>query len=349
MDTIQSTKKPHPISDTENQLVSLIVPCFNEEQALPIFYSTVLPLIDNISDYNFELLFVDDGSSDKTLTILQDLTQKDARIGYLSFSRNFGKEAAMLAGLEKSHGDFVVMMDADLQDPPALIPKMLNYLEHNPNVDSVGTRRVSREGEPPIRSLCARLFYRLINRMTDVEMVDGARDFRLMRRDMVNAILSCPEYNRYSKGIWSFVGFKTKWFEYENVKRSAGETHWSFWKLVSYAIDAIVDFSTIPLLLAAFLGMLFCLCAFVVVFIIILRTLILGDPVPGWPSLACIIVFVSGIQLLFLGIVGVYLSKTYLETKRRPHFVIKDSRTPKGNRHISKQEKKLKENSLSKD
>lgn len=308
--------------------VSIIIPCYNEAPVLPLFYREISRTLASLSPYQFELLFINDGSKDDTLKIIKDLSKQDRRIRYISFSRNFGKEAALLAGLEHATGDYVAVMDADLQDPPALLPEMLDFLEQNPDYDSTATRRVSRKGEPPIRSFCARIFYKLINKMSKVEMVDGARDYRLMTRQMVDAILECHEYNRYSKGLWSFVGFKTKWFEFKNIERAAGETHWSFWKLFKYAIEGIVAFSTIPLTLSAFFGILFCLIAFIIIVVIICKTLIFGDPVSGWPSLVCIIMFVSGIQLLFLGIIGEYLAKTYLETKRRPHYIIKDSNLP---------------------
>ena len=245
------------------------------------------------------------------------------RIRYVSFSRNFGKEAAMLAGLDYATGDYITLMDADLQDPPRLLPEMLKYI--NEGYDCVGTRRVTRKGEPPIRSFFARMFYKLINKLSKVEMVDGARDYRLMTKQMVDAITSTREYNRYSKGLWSFVGFKTKWLEFENVERVAGETKWSFWKLFKYAIEGIVAFSTVPLTMAAFLGILFCLIAFIMILVIIFKTVMWGDPVGGWPSLACIIIFVSGIQLFFMGIFGEYLAKTYLETKKRPIYIVKET------------------------
>lgn len=305
--------------------VSIIVSCYNESAALPLFYSEISKILDLLPHYRFELIFVNDGSKDNTISIIQELTSQDSRIRYISFSRNFGKEAAMLAGLEHASGDLITFMDADLQDPPSLLPEMLDFLEQNPDYDSVATRRVSRKGEPPIRSFCARVFYKLINAMSKVEMVDGARDYRLMTRQMVDAILECQEYNRYSKGLWSFVGFQTKWIEFKNVERAAGETHWSFWKLFKYAIEGIVAFSTVPLTLSAFFGILFCLIAFIIIIVVICKTLIFGDPASGWPSLVCIIMFVSGVQLLFLGVIGEYLAKTYLETKHRPHYIIKES------------------------
>ena len=304
--------------------ISVIVSCYNEEESLPLFYQEMNKVMEELKKYKFELIFVNDGSKDKTLEVIKTLRKKDNRVRFVSFSRNFGKEAAMLAGLDYSTGDYVTLMDADLQDPPKMLPEMLKYIEED-GYDCVGTRRVTRKGEPPIRSFFARRFYKLINKMSKVEMVDGARDYRLMTRQMVEAILNCREYNRYSKGLWSFVGFKTKWLEFENVQRVAGETKWSFCKLFKYAIEGIVAFTTVPLTIAAFLGILFCFIAFVMIVVIICKTLIWGDPVSGWPSLACIIIFVSGIQLFFMGIFGEYLAKTYLETKKRPIYIVKET------------------------
>lgn len=303
--------------------ISVIVSCYNEEESLPLFYKEMNKVMEEMASNEFELVFVNDGSNDKTLDVIKSLREKDTRIRYVSFSRNFGKEAAMLAGLDYATGDYITLMDADLQDPPRLLPAMLEYI--NDGYDCVGTRRVTRKGEPPIRSFFARMFYKLINKLSKVEMVDGARDYRLMTRQMVDAITSTREYNRYSKGLWSFVGFKTKWLEFENVERIAGETKWSFWKLFKYAIDGIVAFSTVPLTMAAFLGILFCLIAFIMILVIVFKTIIWGDPVGGWPSLACIIIFVSGIQLFFMGIFGEYLAKTYLETKKRPIYIVKET------------------------
>ena len=303
--------------------ISVIVSCYNEEESLPLFYKEMNKVMEEMVGNEFELVFVNDGSSDKTLDVIKSLREKDTRIRYVSFSRNFGKEAAMLAGLDYATGDYITLMDADLQDPPRLLPAMLEYI--NDGYDCVGTRRVTRKGEPPVRSFFARMFYKLINKLSKVEMVDGARDYRLMTRQMVDAITSTREYNRYSKGLWSFVGFKTKWLEFENVERIAGETKWSFWKLFKYAIDGIVAFSTVPLTMAAFLGILFCLIAFIMILVIVFKTVMWGDPVGGWPSLACIIIFVSGIQLFFMGIFGEYLAKTYLETKKRPIYIVKET------------------------
>ena len=306
------------------KILSIIVPCYNEEQALPFFYQEIDKVSKELKELNFELIFVNDGSNDKTLEVLKEYHQKDKRVKYLSFSRNFGKEAAMYAGLEHSKGDYVTIMDADLQDPPSLLKEMYQLTEKE-GYDCVGTRRVTRKGEPPIRSFCARMFYKLINRLSKVEMVDGARDYRFMNRKMVNAILELKEYNRYSKGLFSFVGFKTKWLEYENINRVAGETKWSFWKLFIYALDGITAFSTVPLVLSAILGLVFCLISFVMIIAIIIKTLVYGDPVSGWPSLVCIIFLCSGVQLFCMGIIGQYLSKTYLETKKRPIYIIGES------------------------
>ncbi len=269
-----------------------------------------------------EILYIDDGSKDGTVAEVKKLRERDENVRLVSFSRNFGKEAAIYAGLEKSKGDYVVMMDADLQDPPALLPEMFTHIHEG--YDSVATRRVSRKGEPPIRSFFARLFYRLVNRISKTEIVDGARDYRLMTRQVVDAILRMTEYNRFTKGIFGWVGFKTKWMEYENIERAHGETKWSFWKLFLYAIDGITAFSTVPLALASIMGVVFCIVAFLLIFIIVVKTLLFGDPVGGWPSMVCIMCMVSGVQLLCLGIVGQYLSKTYMEVKRRPIYLVKE-------------------------
>lgn len=305
--------------------ISVIVSCYNEEEALPLFYEEIVKVAKKMNKKaDFEFLFVNDGSKDKTLEILRSLAKKDKRVRYISFSRNFGKEAAMYAGLENSTGDYVTLMDADLQDPPALLPEMFDLIK-NDGYDSVGTRRVTRKGEPPIRSFFARCFYKIINKMSKVEMVDGARDYRLMTRQVVDSIISLKEYNRYSKGLFSFVGFETKWLEYENVERVAGETKWSFWKLFKYAIEGIVAFTTAPLTLAALLGLIMCAISFLAIIFVFVRALIFGDPVSGWPSTICIILFVTGIQLLCMGIMGEYLAKNYLETKRRPIYIIKET------------------------
>ena len=305
--------------------ISVVVSCYNEEKALPLFYKEIerVRMQDFEGVAEFEYIFVNDGSKDKTLEIIKKLRENDAKVRYVSFSRNFGKEAAMFAGLEASTGDYVAVMDADLQDPPSLLKQMFNEIKYE-GYDSVGTRRVTRKGEPVIRSLFARMFYKIINKMSDIEMVDGARDFRLMKRQVVDAIISLKEYNRYSKGLFSFVGFDTKWLEYENIERVAGETKWSFWKLFKYALEGITAFSTVPLVLSSVLGLIFCLIAFLTIVVIIIKTLVFGDPTSGWPSLVCIIVFVSGVQLFSMGVLGQYLSKTYLEVKNRPIYIIKE-------------------------
>ncbi len=304
--------------------ISVIVSCYNEEESIPLFYQEMDEVSKKMEFVDFEFVFVNDGSKDDTLTELKELAKKDNRVRFISFSRNFGKEAAMFAGLENVTGDYVTLMDADLQDPPSMLPEMYRVLKEE-GYDQVGTRRVTRKGEPPIRSFFARCFYKIINKMSKVEMVDGARDYRLMTRQVVNSILSLKEYNRYSKGLFSFVGYETKWLEYENVERVAGETKWSFWKLFKYAIEGIVAFTTVPLSIAAVMGIIICVIAFVSIFVIIVKTLVFGDQVGGWPSMVCILLFVSGIQLLCMGIIGQYLAKTYLETKNRPIYLIKET------------------------
>ena len=304
--------------------ISIIVPCYNEEKSLPLFYEELIKNINEFQNSEFEILFINDGSTDGTLEQIKKLAESDTRIKYISFSRNFGKESAIYAGLEKSTGDFVTIMDADLQDPPALLKEMYSAVTVE-DYDAVGTRRTNRKGEPIVRSFFAKLFYKIINRMSKIEMVDGARDYVFMKKNVVDAILSLKEYNRYSKGLFSFVGFNVKWLEYENVQRVAGKTKWSFWKLFSYALEGITAFSTTPLIFSSLLGLMFCLVAFIFIVIIIIKTLILGDPTSGWPSLVCIIFMVSGIQLFSLGIIGQYLSKTYLEVKKRPIYIIKES------------------------
>ena len=311
------------------ELLSIIVPCYNEEKVLPLFYneiSKVAAAMEAEFKTKFEFLFVDDGSRDGTCAAVRALQKQDKRVRYLGFSRNFGKEAAMYAGLTECRGDYAVIMDADLQDPPALLPQMYRALKDpSLGLDCAATRRVTRKGEPPIRSFFARMFYKLINKISKTEIVDGARDFRMMSRRMVDAILSVGEVNRFSKGIFGWVGFKTQWFEYENIERAAGETKWSFWKLFLYSLDGIVAFSTAPLAVASVAGMLLFLVAVVLIILIIVRTLVWGDPTAGWPSLVCIICLIGGIQLLCIGILGQYLSKTYLETKRRPIYILKDN------------------------
>lgn len=306
------------------KLLSAIVPCYNEEENVADFYQE---FIKNESffrekEVELELWYINDGSKDHTAREVKKLIEKDKRVHLLSFSRNFGKEAALYAGMEKANGDFVVFLDADLQDPPSLLPEMYGYLEQG--YDSVATRRVTRKGEPPIRSLFARLFYRLMKKFSKTEIMDGARDYRLMTRQVVDAILSMPEYNRFSKGIFGWVGFETKWLEFENIERKKGETKWSFWKLFIYSLEGITAFSTAPLAFAAFMGVLFCVAAFVFIIFIIVRKLLFGDPTSGWPSLVCIISLISGVQLFCLGIVGQYLAKTYMEVKRRPIYLVKE-------------------------
>lgn len=305
--------------------ISIIVPCYNEEKAIPLFYEELLKNLKGFSKtVEFEILFINDGSKDDTLKIVKDLAIKDSKVKYISFSRNFGKEAAIFAGLENATGDYVTLMDADLQDPPSLLKEMYQAVTKE-GYDAVGTRRSTRKGEPIIRSFFARLFYKLINKMTSIEMVDGARDYVFMKRIVADAIISLKEYNRYTKGLFSFVGFNVKWIEYKNVQRVAGETKWSFWKLTKYALEAITAFSTTPLILASFIGILFCIISFLLILVIIGKTIIFGDPTSGWPSLVCIIFMLSGIQLFFLGIIGQYLAKTYLEVKQRPIYIIKDT------------------------
>ena len=309
-----------------SKLCSCIVPCFNEEEVIPLYYEEMQKVRkQEEGKIDFEIIFIDDGSKDKTLEVIKKLSEQDECIHYVSFSRNFGKEAAMYAGFEHANGEYVVTMDVDLQDPPHLIPEMIRSIEEE-GYDSVATRRVTRKGEPPIRSFFARRFYGLINKISDADIVDGARDFRMMKRDMVNAILSMPEYNRFTKGIFGWVGFKTKWIEFENVERAAGETKWSFWKLFRYALEGIIAFSTVPLTIVSLIGVAVCIIAFLFLLFVVIRTVIFGDPVAGWPSLICVISFLSGIQLLGIGVVGMYLSKTYLETKKRPIYIKKESK-----------------------
>ena len=303
--------------------ISLVVPCYNEQEVIKLFYAEIQKIKKDFKDVTFEIIFVNDGSKDKTLELMRELSENDD-VRYVSFSRNFGKEAAMYAGLEASTGDYVAIMDVDLQDPPALLKKMYEILESG-EYDSVATRRVTRKGEPIIRSFFARLYYKLINKISKTEIVDGARDFRLMTRQMVNSVLSLKEYNRFSKGIFSWVGYRTKWLEYENVERAAGETKWSFWKLFLYSLESIVAFSTVPLSIASVMGILFCFVAFIIIIFIIVRTLMYGDPTSGWPSMVCIMFFIGGVQLLCLGIMGQYLSKTYLEVKKRPIYIVQET------------------------
>ncbi len=305
-------------------LLSVIVPCYNEEESVELFYTELMKNDSFFHGENIELelLYVDDGSGDRTAEEVKKLIKKDNRVHLVSFSRNFGKEAAMYAGLENVKGDYVVLMDVDLQDPPSLLPEMISCMKQG--YDSVATSRVSRKGEPPIRSFFARIFYRLMKKISKTEMMDGARDYRLMTRQMVDAILSMQEYNRFTKGIFGWVGFRTKWLEYENIERAKGETKWSFWKLLVYSIEGITAFSTVPLLLASVLGVLFCLLAFVMILFVIIRKLIFGDPVSGWASQVCIMLLIGGVQFFCTGILGQYLAKTYMEVKKRPIYLVKE-------------------------
>ena len=305
-------------------LLSVIVPCYNEEATVADFYEEFIKNNDffTANNIDFEILYVNDGSKDGTVNEIKKLHEKDERVHLISFSRNFGKEAAMYAGLQKSKGDYVVIMDVDLQDPPSLLPEMFGYI--NEGYDSVATRRVSRKGEPPIRSFFARQFYKLMKKISQTEIMDGARDYRLMTRQMVDAILSMPEYNRFTKGIFGWVGFNTKWIEFENVERIKGETKWNFWGLFKYSLEGIMAFSTMPLMIGSYSGLFFCAFAFVFIIFIIVRKLLFGDPVSGWPSLVCIITFLGGIQLFCMGILGQYLAKTYMEVKNRPIYLVKE-------------------------
>ena len=304
-------------------LLSLIVPCYNEQEALPVFYRETAKVLASM-DCDCELLLINDGSRDDTLAVMKELAAADPRVLYFSFSRNFGKEAAMYAGFCNARGDYIAVMDADLQDPPSLLPEMLRILQSG-QYDSVATRRADRAGEPPVRSWFARRFYSLINRISDADIVDGARDFRLMTREMKDAILSMSEYNRFSKGIFGWVGFKTCWLPFENVERVAGQTKWSFWGLMKYAIDGIISFSQAPLDIASWFGFLMTGIAFLMLIFIVLRRLIFGDPVAGWASTICVIIFIGGLQLFCLGIIGQYLAKTYMEVKNRPHYIISET------------------------
>lgn len=307
------------------KLLSVIVPCYNEEENVPYFYEELMKQEQALSEQNIcmEILYIDDGSRDRTAEAVKKLHERDARVRLVSFSRNFGKEAGIYAGLQKAKGDYVVLMDADLQDPPSLLPQMFTYLLEE-GYDSVATRRVSRKGEPAVRSFFARMFYRLMKRISQTEIVDGARDYRLMKRCVVDAILSMTEYNRFTKGIFGWVGFRTKWLEYENIERTKGETKWNFWKLFLYSLDGILAFSTVPLGIVSIIGLLFCVMAFILIFFTIARTILFGDPTSGWPSLVCIIALISGVQLLCLGIVGQYMSKMYMEVKNRPIYLVKE-------------------------
>ncbi|MGT2963935.1 glycosyltransferase family 2 protein [Streptococcus acidominimus] len=304
-------------------MISVIIPCFNEEEAIPLFYQEMEKIRAQMEE-SFEYLFINDGSQDQTLEVLRGLASQDEAVHYLSFSRNFGKEAALYAGLKEAKGDLVTVMDVDLQDPPEMLIEMKAMLDVNPDLDCVGTRRVTRAGEPPIRSFFASLFYKIMNRISQVEVVDGARDFRLMRRHMVDGILEVSEYNRFSKGIFAWVGFETEYLPYENVERVAGETSWSFWKLLSYSIEGMINFSEVPLNIASYLGLLTFLFSLLLMGVIVFKTLVFGDPTIGWPSTICIILFLGGLQLMTIGILGKYISKVFLETKKRPIYLVKE-------------------------
>lgn len=304
--------------------ISIVVPMYNEQESLGILYKELNRVTDTLPEYEFEYLFVNDGSSDATLAAIRQLAEKDKRVRYVSFSRNFGKEAALYAGLKNATGDYVATMDADLQDPPALLPQMIAMIEAG-DCDNVATRRVNRKGEPPIRSFFAKCFYKVMRHLSHIEIADGARDYRLMSRAMVDSIVSVSEYNRFSKGIFAWVGYETKWLEFENVERSAGETKWSFWKLVRYSFDGIINFSDTPIRISSYLGLLLTVLSFVAIIIEVIRALVFGDPVAGWPSLVCIITFIGGIQLFCMGIMGQYIAKTYMEVKRRPHYIVKET------------------------
>ena len=304
--------------------ISIVVPMYNEQESLGILYKELNRVTDTLPEYEFEYLFVNDGSSDATLAEIRQLAEKDKRVRYVSFSRNFGKEAALYAGLKNATGDYVATMDADLQDPPAMLPQMIAMIEAG-DCDNVATRRVNRKGEPPIRSFFAKWFYKVMRHLSHIEIADGARDYRLMSRAMVDSIVSVSEYNRFSKGIFAWVGYETKWLEFENVERSAGETKWSFWKLVRYSFDGIINFSDTPIRISSYLGLLLTVLSFVAIIIEVIRALVFGDPVAGWPSLVCIITFIGGIQLFCMGIMGQYIAKTYMEVKRRPHYIVKET------------------------
>ncbi|MCD8179530.1 MAG: glycosyltransferase family 2 protein [Tannerellaceae bacterium] len=304
--------------------ITVVVPCYNEQESLPIFYKEITKVLNKMKDVEFEFMLIDDGSSDTTLSVMKSLAEHDCHVVYQSFSRNFGKEAAIYAGLKAATGNYAVIMDADLQDPPGLLPEMYQILKDG-EYNSVATRRITRKGEPAIRSFFARRFYFIMNKLTQVELMDGARDYRLMDRQFINALLELGEYNRFSKGMFSWVRFKTKWLEFENVQRVAGETKWSFWKLFKYSLEGLVAFSTAPLSLASIAGIVSCIAAFLFMVIIILRRLLFGDPVAGWASIVTIILFLGGIQLFCIGILGQYLSKVYLETKKRPIYIVAET------------------------
>ncbi len=308
----------------EYDLVSLVIPCYNEQESLPYLYEELDKITEKLQKFGFEFLFINDGSKDRTSDILLKYAESDPRVRYFGFSRNFGKEAAMFAGFCNARGKYVAVMDADMQDPPSLLPSMLEILTGQ-GYDSVAARRVDRTGEPRIRSWFARLFYKIINRISDADIMDGARDFRLMKREMVDAILAMSEYNRFSKGIFGWIGFNTYWLPYENQNRIAGETKWNFWSLLKYSVDGIVNFSQVPLSISSWCGMGLTVVSFIMILFIVVRKIMFGDPVAGWPSLVCIITFIGGVQLFCMGIMGQYLAKTYMEVKKRPHFIIAET------------------------
>lgn len=313
------------MGDSGNLLLSLVVPCYNESESLPFFYEETKKVVKNLQEefhLNTEFIFIDDGSTDETLRQIRNLRNRDKRVRYVSFSRNFGKEAALYAGLQSAEGDYIATLDADLQDPPGLLPEMMRYLQDHKDFDCVATRRKTRAGEPIIRSFFAKVFYRIINMMSDTEIVDGARDYRFMSRKFVDAVLSLAETDRFSKGIFSWVGFKTYWISYDNIERIAGKTKWNFWNLFKYSIEGIVGFSTVPLVFSSILGLVFCVLAFLGIIFTVVRAGLFGDAVAGWPSMICVILLMGGLQLFCTGIVGEYLSKTYLEIKHRPIYII---------------------------
>jgi len=308
--------------------LAIVVPCYNEEEALPLFYKEASKTIETLKKAKTisqaQIIFVDDGSKDQTLKIIKELAQKDKNVKFISFSRNFGKEAAIYAGLNNSRADYVTLMDADLQDPPSLLPEMFGYIKDQ-KYDSVATRRKDRKGEPILRSFFARIFYKIMNKICKTELVSGARDYRLMNRNFVDALLSLSEYNRFSKGMFGWVGFKTKWIDFENVERAAGKTKWSFWSLFKYAIEGIIAFTEKPLIISAITGVICTILSMLALIFIVVRRICFGDPVAGWASSACIILFTSGLEMFFMGIVGEYLAKTYLEVKKRPIYISKES------------------------
>lgn len=304
-------------------MISIVTPCYNEQESLLFFYNEVKKVFEKMES-EYELLFIDDGSTDDTLKLLKKFAKEDDRVRYISFSRNFGKEAAMYAGFCNVIGDYVAIMDADLQDPPSLLPEMISILKSG-DYDSVATRRKNRVGEPLVRSWFAKKFYKIINKISDADIVDGARDFRLMKRNMVESIVAMSEYNRFSKGIFGWIGFRTYWLSYENVERVAGQTKWNFWKLFKYAIDGIINFSQVPLSISSWFGIIMTGCSFAALIFIILRRLLFGDPVAGWASIICVMILIGGVQLFCMGIMGQYIAKMYLETKNRPHYIVSDS------------------------